>query len=132
MAERYVEPMDRKTAETAALTVYYDGACPLCRREVSFYRRLDGEERIVWEDVSKPDAEPGCDLSRESALQRFHARRRDGQLESGAAAFVAVWRQLPGFRVLAPLAAWPPVLRLLERAYRGFLKARPWISRQLA
>ena len=123
--------MSRNTASSAVLTVYYDGACPLCRREVAFYRRLDREDRIVWEDVSQPDAEPGCDLSREGALRRFHARRLDGRLESGAAAFVAVWRQLPGFRVLAPVAAWPPILRLLERAYLGFLKVRPWISRQL-
>lgn len=114
------------------LTVYYDGACPLCRREVAFYRRLDRADRIDWQDVSPPDAAPGCGLSREAALARFHARRPDGRLFDGAAAFVAVWRCLPGFRHLAPLAAWPPALRALERAYRGFLRVRPWISRQLA
>lgn len=117
---------------TPELTVYFDGACPLCRREVRFYRGLDKDGRIAWEDVSRPDATPGCDLSREAALQRFHVRQPDGSLASGAAGFVAVWRRLPGLRWLAPLAAWPPALRLLERSYIGFLKIRPWISRQLA
>ena len=124
--------MNRNPAQTPALTVYYDGACPLCRREVALYRRLDRHGRIAWDDVSRPDAEPGCGLTREAALQRFHARHPDGRLESGAAAFVAVWRQLPGFSRAAPLAAWPPVLRLLEGAYRNFLKIRPWLSRQRA
>ncbi len=116
----------------AELTVYYDGACPLCRREVAAYRRLDRAGRIAWQDVSHPGARPGCDLSRDAALRRFHVRAADGRLRSGAAAFVALWRQLPGFRRLAPLAAWPPALWLLERAYRGFLRIRPWISRRLA
>ncbi len=124
--------MNRNPAQPAALTVYYDGACPLCRREVAFYRRLDRRGRIAWDDVSQPDAEPGCGLSREAALQRFHTRDAAGRLESGAAAFVAVWRQLPGFSRLTPLAAWPPALRLLEKAYGGFLKVRPWLSRLLA
>ena len=25
------------------LTVYYDGACPVCRREIGFYRKRTGE-----------------------------------------------------------------------------------------
>ncbi len=124
--------MTETASTTRDLTVYFDGACPLCRREVAFYRRLDRAGRIAWQDVSAPDAAPGCDLSRDAALQRFHVREADGRLASGAAGFVAVWRRLPGFRWLAPLAAWPPALRLLEHAYLGFLKIRPWISRRFA
>ena len=34
------------------LTIYYDGSCPLCRREIAFYRRQPGSERLDWMDVS--------------------------------------------------------------------------------
>ncbi len=114
--------------DEAALTLYYDGGCPLCRREVAFYRRLDRRGRVAWLDVSEAAGAASCPLDREAALARLHARRRDGSLVSGAAVFVALWRELPGLRHVAPLAAWPPALALLERGYRGFLRIRPWLT----
>ncbi len=47
---------------------------------------------------------------------------------AGAAAFVAMWRVLPLLRPLAALASIPPVLWLLERGYRMFLKLRPTLQ----
>ncbi len=40
-------------AETEQLTVYYDGACPLCRREIGFYQGRRGADGICWADVSR-------------------------------------------------------------------------------
>ena len=39
------------------LTVYYDGACPLCRREIDFYRRRETDTPIDWVDVSRASSE---------------------------------------------------------------------------
>ncbi len=30
------------------LTIYYDGICPLCRREIALYRRLCVADRLPW------------------------------------------------------------------------------------
>lgn len=111
-------------------TVYFDGACPLCQREIAFYRRLSAEGIIDWVDVSgdTPDEAVACDLDRGQALSRFHMRRSDGELVSGAAAFIALWKAMPGFRWLGWLMSVPPLPFLAELGYRGFLKIRPRIS----
>ena len=114
----------------ACATVYYDGACPLCSREIATYRRLEGAGGLRWVDITTASPETlGADLTREQALSRFHVRDEQGRLVSGAAGFVAIWRRLPGLRWLAWLAARPPVSWLLEPAYRGFLRVRPFITR---
>ena len=120
------EPMTRSTT----CTVYFDGACPVCRREIAHYRRQRGSESIAWVDASSCDeAELGPGLDRSVVLSRFHVREADGTLTSGAAAFVAIWRRLPAFSWLAALASSRPVLALLEAGYSIFLHVRPWWRR---
>lgn len=111
-------------------TVYYDGACPLCRREIGFYRACRGAETIDWVDVATVDR-PAADLDRASALARFHVRSSDGRLVSGAVAFLELWRSLPGWRAAARLLSVPPLPWLLECLYRLFLRFRPSIARRL-
>jgi predicted DCC family thiol-disulfide oxidoreductase YuxK len=71
-------------------------------------------------------------LARDAALARFHVRRANGQVLSGAQAFLALWSVLPGWRWLARIGRIPGVAWLLERAYRGFLVLRPALQRWAA
>lgn len=115
---------------TPALTVYFDGACPLCAREIALYRGCRGAERIAFVDVAV--GEPlGTGLDRATALARFHVRDADGRLVSGAAAFARLWAQLPAWRPLALVLRLPGALWVAERAYRAFLPLRPHIARIL-
>jgi predicted DCC family thiol-disulfide oxidoreductase YuxK len=113
-----------------SLTVWYDGQCPLCRREIALMQRLDRAARIEFVDVAAPGA-ASCPIDRASLLARFHALE-DGQLHSGAAAFAAMWRAVPLLRPIGLLARAPIVLALLERAYILFLRARPRLQRVVA
>lgn len=110
-----------------ALTVWFDGACPLCAREMALMRRLDGQGAIDFVGVSSPGAD--CPIDRAELLARFHAREAGGPMLSGAAAFAAMWRAVPLLRPLGLIAKVPPALWLLERAYRLFLRVRPGIVR---
>jgi predicted DCC family thiol-disulfide oxidoreductase YuxK len=104
------------------VTVWFDGACPLCRREIALMRRLDRRGRIAFVDVAS--AEAVCPIDRRELLARFHAEE-DGRILSGAAAFAAMWRAIPMLRPLGLLACRRAVLRLLEAAYLRFLRVRP-------
>ncbi len=109
------------------MTVYFDGACPLCRREIDFYRvRSRG---VSFVDVSSADESAlGEGLCPSDALERFHVRTEVGELKSGAAAFAALWRRTPGFAWAGRLFGRGPALVVAEVAYRGFLKVRPLIQ----
>ena len=111
-----------------AVTVWYDGACPLCLREIALMRRLDRRGRIAWIDASRADA--ACPLDRATMLARFHAAEGP-RLHSGAAAFAAMWRALPLLRPLGEAARNPVVLRLIEAVYVRFLRIRPALQRRL-
>ncbi|MCQ8896777.1 DUF393 domain-containing protein [Limnobacter humi] len=111
------------------LTVLYDGACPLCQREIAHVKRLadgQGNTGLCFQDVSAhTPSDPASAAEQARLLARFHVQRSDGSRLDGAAAFVAMWERLPGWRWLARLARLPGMLTVLEWTYRGFLKVRP-------
>lgn len=129
MSDAHDNPRSAVDGGAPALKVYFDGACPLCRREIAHYRKLDRAGRLDFIDLTSDGAETGPNLSCEAALARFHVREVDGRLLSGAAAFVRLWQEVPGWRWLAPVAKIPGVTWILERAYRGFLPLRPRLKR---
>jgi predicted DCC family thiol-disulfide oxidoreductase YuxK len=108
----------------ASCTVYYDGACPVCRAEITHYQARAADAPIDWVDVSAPGALPEG-LTREAALARFHVRDANGALLSGAAAFASLWREVPGWRWAGRIAAFALVTFMLDLGYRAFLKVRP-------
>ena len=117
--------MTSKSEEGGVLTVYYDGACPLCRAELGHYTRRDRDGRLDLVDVSKEGAALPEGLTSQKAKARFHVRAPDGRLASGAAAFAEIWARVPGWGWAARAARLPGVMPVLELAYRGFLKVRP-------
>ncbi len=110
------------------LEVWFDGDCPLCRREIAVMRRLDRRGAIVFTDVAT--GQGSCPIDRADLLARFHARE-DGRMVSGAEAFAAMWRVIPLLAPLGRLARNRQVLGLMERLYLAFLKVRPRLQRAL-
>jgi predicted DCC family thiol-disulfide oxidoreductase YuxK len=110
-----------------SVTVWYDGACPLCIREIALMRRLDSRQVIDFINVAPVGAI--CPIDRSLLLARFHAREAGGPVLSGAAAFAAMWRAIPLLRPLGLMARNRLVLAFMERAYVAFLKVRPRLQR---
>ena len=118
--------------ERPQLTVLYDGACPLCRREIGLYRGLrplQPDSPVSFADVNDTAWPLPPGTTREQLLARFHVRCGDGTLLSGARAFLALWAALPGWRWLALAGRMPGAAWVMERAYRRFLRWRPMLQR---
>ena len=111
-----------------SLTVMFDGACPLCRREVGIYQSLTPLEAVAWLDVSQASSSL-APQDQARYMARFHVRQKDGRLLSGAAAFVALWSVMPGWRWLGKIGRLPGVTPVLEWLYLGFLHLRPSLQR---
>jgi predicted DCC family thiol-disulfide oxidoreductase YuxK len=114
------------------MKVFYDGACPLCKREIGFFRKCKPVENVEWIDVSRLKtkfAHPG--LSQEQALQRFHVVTPEGQLLSGGAAFSRLWCSIRAFRYFGLVFHLSPFAWMLDPIYDQFLKIRPWMQSRL-
>ncbi len=66
------------------VTVFYDGACPLCQAEIAHYKKRDRDRRLHLVDVSDQSFAGDARLSRAEASSRFHIRTADGQQFTGA------------------------------------------------
>lgn len=118
------------TQPKGTLTVFYDGACPLCSAEISVYRKSAGADALSFVDVSTPGG--SCDFpnaDRTAALARFHVLSADGKLSSGAEGFGRLWLALPGWRWLGRIVMLPGILQATEALYRAFLVVRPALQR---
>ncbi len=107
--------------ESYALTVFFDGGCPLCRREIEHYRKLKARKPIQWIDITQPHA-PLADygVEQDSAMRRFHVLDDHGRFHIGAHGFVTLWAQLPYYRYLASLVRTLSVVPLLDQVYARF------------
>lgn len=126
---------EKMPASEQAIQVCFDGSCPLCRAEISIYQGLSASTPIQWLDVSTDDAPLPAGLSKSTLMARFHVTKSDGEVLSGARAFVALWSRLPGWNWLSAIARIPGLLPLMETSYRGFLLVRPsiqWVFRGLS
>jgi predicted DCC family thiol-disulfide oxidoreductase YuxK len=111
------------------LTVWFDGGCALCTREISLMRMLDRNRVISFVDITTDGSV--CPINPAELLARFHAEE-NGVLFSGAAAFAAMWRAIPILRPLGLAARNPHILAVLERIYVMFLRHRPKLQRLIS
>ena len=101
-------------------TVLYNGACPLCRREIDHYRRLDHEagNTLDFTDISVAGSTPDhLSLSEDDAKRRLHVVDADGRLLIGIPAFAAIWKALPRYRWLAAISSLPILRPILGWIY---------------
>lgn len=104
------------------LTVFYNGACPVCRKHVARFQRISaGRSRLIaWADsYAAPWALRRWHVDPADAVIRLYAVTDDGRLLSGAAAFSRLWCELPGYRALGVVVGLPGIQQIAEALYRA-------------
>lgn len=97
---------------------YYNGACPICRREIAHYKDGADGDAVVWHDLgADPLALESWSIDRAAAKRRLHVIDRDGRLHAGVGAFIVIWRSMPRYRWLARVVGWRPLRPLVEALY---------------
>jgi predicted DCC family thiol-disulfide oxidoreductase YuxK len=95
------------------LTILYDGACPLCLREVRFLRSRDQRlhpdtPRLAFIDIDAPDYDPARHggIGYRQAMGRIHAIGGDGTVLCDVAVFRRAY-DLVGLGWLYAPTRWP-------------------------
>ena len=114
------------TQTTRSLTVFFDGSCPICSKEINFYKMRAGADELSWVDVSDEEIPiPIQTRSREELMARFHVLSSSGELVSGGAAFAELWASLPAFTIFGKIFKLPILRYLIDVGYDIFLTLRP-------
>jgi predicted DCC family thiol-disulfide oxidoreductase YuxK len=91
---RQITTPDRQTTEsTWKIKLLFDGACPLCLREVNFLKRKDGDRGLIeFVDIAAEDYDPAdnANIDFETAMGRIHAILPNGEIVRD----VEVFRQI--------------------------------------
>ena len=116
-------------SDSPALTVLYDGQCPLCSREIAFLRRRPKSSTLGFFDISAPEADLSpFNLTRDQAMKALYAVRSDGTTLRGMDAIREIYRSIGMSWVVAP-TAWPLLRPMFDLAYTIFAKVRPLLAR---
>ncbi len=111
--------------------IVWDGACGFCRRAVAWAIARDAAgrfEAVPYQDVPSPPMTPAL---REACGEAVHVRTTDGRWLRGGRACLYVLERI-GFPRIARAAQQPPLVWLVELAYRVVALNRPFFSRLVA
>lgn len=111
------------------LTLFYDGACPLCQAEILFLSGRNQADLLGFVDINSKAYDPlKVGVSCEEALAAMYGQYADGTLINGVTVFPEAYRRadLPTLAWIFSRKSIQPILRM---GYRFFAKNRHAISR---
>ena len=116
---------------TERFRVFYDGECPICRREVAWLKRRDRNGSLEIEDIAALGFDPArYGLTRDEITRVLHGMRADGSVVRGMEAVRPAYRAVGLGWLLAPTRL--PGLRFLsDLLYACFARNRLALGRLL-
>ena len=107
------------------ITVYYDGKCNLCSKEINYYKKICDENKFSWNDIANhPKELKKIKVTQSEALMYLHAMDKNGNLHVGVDAFILIWKNLRFWKYLSYIISLPIVKQVANLFYKSFAKYR--------
>lgn len=107
------------------ITVYYDGKCNLCNKEISYYRRICNKSKFSWNDIANhPEKLKKIKIQQSDALMYLHATDNKGKLYIGVEAFILIWKNIRYWKILSYFISLPIIKQVTILLYKKFAKYR--------
>ena len=118
---------DRPASDNSRVSVFYDGKCGLCHKEISHYKKIAPRDTFQWQDITECDkqlAERGVSLA--DGLRLLHTVDQQGKMHVGVDSFILIWKHLHFFPwgLLANVVSVYPVKKVAEILYKFFAQKR--------
>lgn len=110
------------SAKSSLATLYYDGACPLCSREMNTLRRCTSNA-LSLVDIHDLTSLNHVDVDKHTLLQTLHMQTADGEWVTGISANVLAW-QYTKYGVFFRWLEWPLIKSVARFIYSYWTRVR--------
>lgn len=118
------------TQQSPALTVYFDGLCLLCSKEINHYKKEPGANQIRFVDIAAPDFNAQAEQVDPYLVHKvMHVKDSAGTLITKANAFLAIWKVLPRYQKFAVIGEKKIPKLFLDLGYELFFRVRPYLPK---
>jgi len=111
--------------DNAKLTIFFDGGCPLCQREVDFLQSKNHEANLKFIDINNPEIplELEYGITYKQSMERIHALKSDGTLIKDIKVFQEAYALIGLGWIYAPTKL-PIIDKLIVSLYALWAKNR--------
>ena len=98
------------------MKVYFNNSCKICKAEIDLYKKEEISE-INWVDITNnKQAKIETKKNFKELLRRLHVEK-NGEIFSGAKAFLLVWKNIPKYKFLYKIFSLPIIFQIFSVGY---------------
>ena len=113
--------MSKFQRSPSVISVFFDGKCNLCSKEITYYQRIAPKNTFNWVDITKnPDELDRFEIKLSDGLRLMHVADSNGNISTGVDAFIIMWKQIKYWKILGFFVSLPIVKQIANLLYQYF------------
>jgi len=113
--------MSKFQRNPSMISVFFDGKCNLCSKEIHYYRRIAPKNTFNWVDITKTPGElDKFEIKLSDGLRLMHVADSRGNIFTGVDAFIIMWKQIKYWKFLGLFVSLPIVKQIANLLYQYF------------
>jgi len=113
--------MSKFQRSPSVISVFFDGKCNLCSKEITYYQRIAPKNTFNWVDITKTPGElDRFEIKLSDGLRLMHVADSNGNIFTGVDAFIIMWKQIKYWKFLGLFVSLPIVKQIANLLYQYF------------